>query len=100
MTFRPIADRILVSPIKEEEKQTKEGIYIPHVGSVTPIRGQVIAIGNGVKNENGMVTPIEVNPGDIVFYSKYGGTEITMEGESFLVIRESDILGVVNDGSS
>jgi len=87
VTFRPIGDRVLVEPAPAEEK-TVGGIIIPDTAKEKPQRGKVIAIGTGKKDE-----PITVKVGDTVLYGKYSGTEISLEGDEYLIMRESDILG-------
>jgi chaperonin GroES len=87
VTFRPIGDRVLVKPAEAEET-TKGGIIIPDTAKEKPQRGKVIAIGTGKKDE-----PITVKVGDTVLYGKYSGTEISLEGDEYLIMRESDILG-------
>lgn len=87
VSFKPISDRVLVKPAAAEET-TKGGIIIPDTAKEKPQRGTVIAIGTGKKDE-----PITVKVGDTVLYGKYSGTEITLEGDEYLIMRESDILG-------
>ncbi|HEY8427673.1 MAG TPA: co-chaperone GroES [Sandaracinaceae bacterium] len=94
MNVRPLHDRVLVKRVREEEK-TKGGIIIPDTAKEKPIEGEVIAVGNGKILENGKVRPLEVKKGDRVLFSKYGGTEVKIDGEEHLILRESDILGVV-----
>jgi len=94
MKVRPLQDRILVQRIEEEEK-TKGGIIIPDTAKEKPQMGKVIAVGGGKKTEDGKVIPLDVKKGDKVLFSKYGGTEVKIEGEELLIMREDDILGVV-----
>lgn len=94
MNVRPLHDRVLVKRVREEET-TKGGIIIPDTAKEKPIEGEVIAVGNGKILENGKVRPLEVKKGDRVLFSKYGGTEVKIDGEEHLILRESDILGVV-----
>lgn len=94
MKVRPLHDRLLVKRVQEEEK-TKGGIIIPDTAKEKPIEGEVIAVGNGTLLDDGTVRPLDVKKGDRVLFSKYGGTEIKIDGEEHLILRESDILGVV-----
>jgi chaperonin GroES len=94
MTVKPLGDRVLVKPL--EEKETKKGgIIIPDTAKEKPQEGKVIALGTGKTDENGKKIPFEVKKGDRVMYSKYGGTEIKIDGEEHLILREDDILGVL-----
>ncbi len=94
MKIRPLQDRIIVKRVQEEEK-TKGGIIIPASAKEKPIEGKVIAAGNGKVLEDGKVRPLDVKANDRVLFSKYAGTEIKLEGEEFLIMREEDILGVL-----
>ena len=94
MKIRPLQDRIIVKRVQEEEK-TKGGIIIPDTAKEKPIEGKVIAAGNGKVLEDGKVRPLDVKAGDRILFSKYAGTEIKIEGEEHLIMREEDILGVV-----
>ena len=94
MKIRPLQDRILVQPIKEKEVR-KGGIIIPDSAKEKPIEGRVKAVGAGKLGEDGKRVKLDVKVGDKVLYSKYGGTEIKIEGEDFLLMREDDILGIV-----
>jgi len=94
MKIRPLQDRILVKRVEEEEK-TKGGIIIPDTAKEKPQMGQVIAAGNGKKTEDGKVIPLDVKKGDKVLFSKYSATEVKVEGEELLIMREDDILGIV-----
>ena len=89
LNFTPLADRVLVEPAAAEEK-TASGIIIPDTAKEKPQRGEIVAIGTGKKDE-----PFNVKVGDNVLYSKYAGQEITIEGKEFLIMKESDILGIV-----
>lgn len=92
--FRPLHDRVLVRRVTEEEK-TKGGIIIPDTAKEKPQEAEVVAIGNGKLLDNGQVKPLEVKAGDRVLFSKYSGSEVKIEGEDFLIIREEDVLGIV-----
>ncbi len=92
--IRPLGDRILVKRIKEEEK-TKGGIIIPDTAKEKPQEGKVVAVGRGKKTDEGKVIPLDVKAGDKVLFSKYGGSEVKVEGDDLLILREDDILGVL-----
>jgi chaperonin GroES len=94
MKIRPLQDRILVKRIEEEET-TKGGIIIPDSAKEKPQEGKVVAVGNGKILENGSVQPLDVKKGDRVLFSKYAGTEANIEGEEHLIIREDDVLGII-----
>lgn len=94
MKIRPLNDRILVKRLEEEEK-TKGGIIIPDSAKEKPAEGKVVAVGKGKVNDKGDTIPMQVAVGDHVLFSKYGGTDIKIEGEDFLIMREDDVLGVV-----
>jgi chaperonin GroES len=94
MKIRPLQDRIIVRRVDEEET-TKGGIIIPDTAKEKPQEGKVIAVGKGKANEEGKLQPLDVKKGDKVLFSKYAGTEINIEGVEHLIIREDDVLGVV-----
>lgn len=94
MKITPLQDRVLVKRLEEEEK-TKGGIIIPDTAKEKPIEGKVVAVGKGRVKEDGTVVPLEVKAGDKVLFSKYAGTEIQIEGEEHLIMREDDILGII-----
>lgn len=94
MKIKPLHDRVIVKRLEEDGK-TKGGIIIPDSAKETPAEGKVIAVGPGKKDENGKVHPVDVKANDRIIFSKYAGTEIKIEGEEFLIMREEDILGVV-----
>ena len=94
MKLRPLQDRILVQRV-EEEKTTKGGIIIPETAQEKPIEGEVIAVGNGRLLEAGKVHELQVKSGDRVLFGKYAGTEVKIEGEEHLILREDDVLGIV-----
>jgi chaperonin GroES len=96
MKIRPLQDRIIVKRVAEEEK-TKGGIIIPDTAKEKPIEGKVVAVGNGKVLEDGKVRPLDVKAGDRILFAKYAGTEIKIEGEEHLIMREDDILGVIED---
>jgi chaperonin GroES len=92
--FRPLHDRVLVRRVEEEEK-TKGGIIIPDTAKEIPMEGEIVAVGTGHVNDNGDVRPLDVKKGDKVIFSKWAGTEITIDGEELMVMKESDIIGVI-----
>jgi len=94
MSLRPLQDRILVKRVEEETK-TAGGIFIPETAKEKPQRGEIVAAGNGKKTEDGKVLPLDVKVGDKVLFGKYSGTEIKVDGEEYLIMREDDILAVV-----
>ena len=94
MKIRPLADRIVVKRLAQEEK-TKGGIIIPDTAKEKPVEGMVVATGSGKVLKSGKVRPLDVKAGDRVLFSKYAGTEIKIEGEEHLIMREDDILGVI-----
>lgn len=94
MKVRPLHDRILVKRVQQDEK-TKGGIIIPDTAQEKPIEGEVIAVGNGRLLEDGTVHELQVKSGDRVLFGKYAGTEVKIEGEEHLILREDDVLGIV-----
>lgn len=94
MQLRPLQDRILVQRVEEEEK-TKGGIIIPDTAKEKPAEGKIVAVGNGKVGDDGNRIPLEVKEGDRVLFGKYSGTEVKVEGEEYLIMREDDILGII-----
>ncbi len=94
MKFRPLHDRVLVKRIEEEEK-TAGGIIIPDTAKEKPQEGEVIAVGDGAKDENGKVTPLDVKAGDRILFGKWSGSEVMVDGDELLIMKESDILGIL-----
>jgi chaperonin GroES len=94
MAFRPLHDRVLVRRIEAEEK-TAGGIIIPDNAKEKPSEGEIVAVGNGSKAEDGTVTPLDVKPGDRVLFGKWSGTEVKIDGEDLLIMKESDLLGII-----
>jgi chaperonin GroES len=94
MSFRPLHDRVLVRRVEAEEKSAG-GIIIPDSAKEKPAEGEVVAVGNGSKAEDGKVTPLDVKVGDRVLFGKWSGTEVKVGGEDLLIMKESDILGVI-----
>ena len=94
MAFRPLGDRVLIKRIEEEEK-TKGGIIIPDTAKEKPQEGEVVAVGPGVRDDNGKVQPLDVKTGDRILFGKWSGTEVKIDGQDLLIMKESDVLGVV-----
>ena len=95
MKIRPLNDRVLVQRMEEETK-TKGGIIIPDTAKEKPAEGKVVAVGNGRVGEDGKRVALEVKKGDRVLFSKYGGTEVKVEGDEYLIMREDDVLGIID----
>jgi chaperonin GroES len=94
MAFRPLGDRVLVKRVEEEEK-TRGGIIIPDTAKEKPQEGEVIAVGPGARDESGKVQPLDVQVGDRILFGKWSGTEVKLDGQDLLIMKESDILGVL-----
>ncbi len=94
MSFRPLHDRVVVKRIEGEEK-TKGGIIIPDTAKEKPQEGEVIAVGPGARDEAGKLVPLDVKAGDRVLFGKWSGTEVKIDGQDLLIMKESDILGIV-----
>lgn len=94
MAFRPLHDRVLVRRQEQQEK-TAGGIIVPDAAKEKPMQGEVVAIGSGHRAEDGKVTPLDVQPGNVIVFAKWSGTEITVDGEELLVMKESDIMGIL-----
>ena len=94
MSFRPLHDRVLVRRVEAEEK-TAGGIIIPDSAKEKPAEGVIVSVGSGARAENGTITPLDVKAGDRVLFGKWSGTEIKVAGEDLLIMKESDILGVI-----
>jgi chaperonin GroES len=94
MKIRPLQDRVIVKRVAEEEK-SKGGIIIPDTAKEKPQEGKIVAVGKGKVEENGKVRPLDVKAGDRILFGKYSGTEIRLDGEEHLILREDDILGVI-----
>ena len=95
MKVRPLQDRVLVKRLEEDLEKTKGGLYIPDSAKEKPQQGKVMAVGKGKVNDDGKVTALDVKVGDKVLFGKYSGSEIKVDGEELLIMREEDILGVV-----
>jgi chaperonin GroES len=94
MKIRPLQDRLIIKRVAEETK-TKGGLFIPDTAKEKPLEGKVIAVGNGKILENGTVRAMDIKAGDTILFSKYAGTEIKLDGEDHLILREEDVLGVI-----
>ena len=94
MTFRPLHDRVLVRRIEAAEK-TSGGIIIPETAKEKPQEGEVVAIGTGARAESGTITPLDLKAGDKILFGKWSGTEVKLNGEDLLIMKESDVLGVI-----
>jgi chaperonin GroES len=94
MSFRPLHDRVLVRRVEAEEK-TAGGIIIPDSAKEKPAEGEIVSVGSGARAEDGKVTPLDVKAGDRVLFGKWSGTEVKVDGEDLLIMKESDILGII-----
>jgi len=97
MKFRPLHDRVLVRRVEEDTK-TAGGIIIPDSAQEKPSEGEIVAAGTGTKSEDGKVTPLDVKAGDRILFGKWSGTEVKVDGEELLIMKESDILGIIEGG--
>jgi chaperonin GroES len=95
MSFRPLHDRVLVERVESEEK-TAGGIIIPDTAKEKPQEGRVVAVGNGTRADDGKITPLDVKAGDRILFGKWSGTEVKLDGKDYLIMKESDILGIVS----
>ena len=96
MSFRPLHDRVVVRRIDAEEK-TAGGIIIPDTAKEKPMEGEVVAVGDGARTEDGRIQPMAVKAGDRILFGKWSGTEVKMDGEELLIMKESDIMGVIEE---
>ncbi len=96
MKFRPLHDRVVVKRIEAEEK-TAAGIIIPDTAKEKPQQGEVVSVGPGGRDESGLLIPIDVKPGDRVLFGKWSGTEVKLDGVEYLIMKESDIMGVIDE---
>lgn len=96
MKIKPLHDRVLIRRIEQDEK-TAGGIIIPDSAKEKPVKGEVLAIGPGARDDSGKVVPLDVKVGDVVLFTKWGGTEIKVDGEELLILKESDLIGIVED---
>ena len=99
MAFRPLHDRILIRRIEAEEKSAG-GIIIPDTAKEKPSEGEVIAVGPGARDETGQLRPLDVKVGDRILFGKWSGTEITLDGENLLIMKESDVMGVIEQSAT
>ena len=97
MNFRPLHDRVVVRRVDQEEKM-RGGIIIPDTAKEKPMEGEVVAVGPGARGEDGKVTPLDVKAGDRILFGKWSGTEVKLDGEELLIMKESDIMGVIESG--
>ena len=94
MKFRPLHDRVVVKRVAEEEK-TKGGIIIPDTAKEKPMEGEVVAVGPGARDESGKLVPLDVKAGDRILFGKWSGTEVRLDGDDLLIMKESDIMGIL-----
>ena len=97
MNLKPLHDRVLVERVNSEDK-TKGGIIIPDTAQEKPMEGKVLAAGNGARNENGQVVALDVKKGDRILFGKWSGTEVKIDGKELLIMKESDIMGIITSG--
>ncbi len=95
MKFRPLHDRVVVKRVEEDTK-TKGGIIIPETAQEKPMQGKIIAVGPGARDESGKVVPLDVKKGDLVLFGKWSGTEVKIDGDELMIMKESDIMGVLD----
>ncbi len=94
MQIKPLHDRVLVEPLEAEEK-TAGGIIIPDTAKEKPMEGKIVAVGTGSRNDEGKVAPLDVKKGDRILYGKWSGTEVKVDGDDYLIMKESDVMGVI-----
>jgi chaperonin GroES len=99
MGFRPLHDRVVVRRVEAEEK-TAGGIIIPDTAKEKPMEGEVVAVGPGARGEDGKIQPLDVKSGDRVLFGKWSGTEVKLDGEDLIIMKESDIMGIVEPGAA
>ncbi len=99
MKLRPLQDRILIRRVEPEAK-TAGGIFIPDTAQEKPMEGEVVAVGPGARDENGRLHPLDVKSGDRVLFGKWSGTEIKLDGEDLMIMKESDVMGIVDSGAA
>ena len=99
MKFRPLHDRVLVRRVESDEK-TPGGIIIPDTAQEKPMEGEVIQVGQGARDETGKLVPLDVKQGDKILFGKWSGTEVKMSGEEYLIMKESDIMGIITGSTS
>jgi chaperonin GroES len=94
MKFRPLHDRVMVRRVEQDER-TRGGIIIPDTAKEKPMEGEVVAVGPGARDETGKLQPLDVKPGDRILFGKWSGTEVKLDGEELLIMKESDVMGVL-----
>ena len=99
MNFKPLHDRVLVKRVQSDEK-TAGGIIIPDTAQEKPMEGKVLEVGSGARDENGKLVPLDVKKGDKILFGKWSGTEVKMSGEEYLIMKESDIMGIIQGSKS
>ena len=97
MNFKPLHDRVLVRRVQSDEK-TAGGIIIPDTAQEKPMEGEVLEVGSGARDESGKLVPLDVKKGDKILFGKWSGTEVKMNGEEYLIMKESDIMGIISSG--
>lgn len=95
MNFRPLHDRVLIKPLEQDDRSTG-GIIIPDTAKEKPVEGKVIAVGAGARDENGKIHPLDVKKGDRILFGKWSGTEVKLNGDEYVIMKESDIMGIVD----
>lgn len=96
MRFRPLHDRVVIKRIDQDEK-TAGGIIIPDTAQEKPMEGEVLAVGSGIRGEDGKLHPLDVKAGDRVLFGKWSGTEVKIDGEDYLIVKESDVMGIITE---
>ena len=99
MGFRPLHDRVMVKRVDQEEK-TSGGIIIPETAQEKPMEGEVVAVGSGTRTEDGKILALDVKPGDRVLFGKWSGTEVKIDGQDYVIMKESDIMGIIEPSKS
>jgi len=99
MKFRPLHDRVVVKRVEQEEK-TAGGIIIPDTAKEKPMEGEVVSVGPGARNEKGEIVALDVKPGDRILFGKWSGTEVKLDGQELLIMKESDIMGILEKSAS
>ena len=99
MKFRPLHDRVVVRRVEQEAKSAG-GIIIPDTAKEKPMEGEIVAVGPGGRDESGKLIPIDLKPGDRILFGKWSGTEVKIDGEELLIMKESDIMGIIEDGAA
>ncbi|HXP84672.1 MAG TPA: co-chaperone GroES [Bryobacteraceae bacterium] len=99
MNIRPLYDRIVVKRIEDDTEKTAGGLFIPDSAKEKPQQGEVVSVGQGKRNEEGKLIPLDVKPGDRILFGKYSGSDIKLDGNEYLIMREDEVLGVLDGGS-